>query len=66
VRLAVSIAMLFISIDFVRSNIQYYSTPTGTQSAIELAGRVGNTGTLLMFGVALLVLLNARSRKVAQ
>lgn len=62
-KLAVSTALLLISIDFVRSNIQFYSTPTSNIPAMhELAGRVGNGGVMLALGVALLVLLNSKRK----
>lgn len=64
-KLAVSTALLLISIDFVRSNIRFYSTPTTDIATMhELAGRVANGGTLLAITVALLVLLNT-NRKVS-
>lgn len=45
-------------IEFVRSNLAYYS-----HSTPELAGRIGNSGTLLMTLIAILFITNTHSKE---
>lgn len=49
----VPVGMLLTFIEFVKSNIAFY-----TNASPELAGRIGNSGTLLMTCIAILFIIN--------
>lgn len=54
----VSVVMLLTLIEFVRSNIAYYSHNT-----IESAGRIANSGTAITVFIAVLYIVNACQKK---
>lgn len=48
-KIALTLAILFASVEFVRSNILYYSR---NDFDLDLAGRIGNSGSILMLAIA--------------
>jgi hypothetical protein len=59
-KIALTLAVLFSIVEFVRSNILFYST--GSYD-LDLAGRVGNSGSILMLAIAGLAYLNTKESK---
>jgi hypothetical protein len=48
-KIALTLAILFASVEFVRSNILYYLR---NDFDLDLAGRIGNSGSILMLAIA--------------
>jgi len=59
-KIALTLAILFASVDFVRSNYLFYTTEVDD---FDLAGRIGNSGSILMLAVATLAILNLKESK---
>jgi len=58
-KIALTIVLLFTTIEFVRSNVLFYTTDLYNP---EVASRIGNAGCVLLLAITLLVVLNTKEK----
>lgn len=55
----ITTAVFFATVEFIRSNITFYNT---IENRLDIAGKVGNSGSVLLLGVALLIVINTKKK----
>ena len=56
-KIALTMVLLFSSVEFIRSCIQFYFQNNQT---LEVAGKVGNSGSILILTVAVLLIIKEK------
>jgi len=56
-KIGLTMVLFFSSVEFVRSSIQFYFQNAQT---LEVAGKVGNSGSILILAVAVLLIIKEK------